>query len=422
MRRDLINSIFILGFCLLSAGQSMAQRSGRHAKGDNGETPKPALIRLIDANLRQACNQYEVLMGHLPPGRLPKTYSVIRDKLETSDPGWWTSGFYAGTLYYLYEFSHDTVLLNEALRGTRLLEKEQYNKGTHDLGFMMYTSYGHADRLDPSASFDSILMNSARSLSTRFNKKIGCIRSWDSPPWKYPVIIDNMMNLELLFWATRASGDSSFYRIAVTHANTTLRNHFRPGYSSFHVVDYDTSTGAVIAKKTAQGFADSSAWARGQSWGLYGYTVMYRSTRDPKYLDHAEHIAGFLLHHPHLAADKIPYWDYDAPGIPPGSDASPIVLRDVSAAAIMASALIELSRYADAEKGREYLDRAEQIIVSLSSNNYKAIVGSNGGFLLKHSVGNLPGGTEIDAPLTYADYYFVEAMLRYKALGTVPGK
>jgi unsaturated chondroitin disaccharide hydrolase len=422
MRKDYSLFFFLFGLCWLSAGNAAAQRSGRHAKGDNGVLPKPALIRLIDANLRQACNQYEVLMGHLPPGRLPKTYSVIRDRLETSDPGWWTSGFYSGTLYDLYEFSHDTVLLNEALRSTRLLEKEQYNTGTHDLGFMMFTSYGHAERLAPSAAFDSILLNSARSLSTRFNPRIGCIRSWDSPPWKYPVIIDNMMNLELLFWATHASGDSSFYRIAVTHANTTMRNHFRPDYSSFHVVDYDTATGAVIAKKTAQGYADSSAWARGQSWGLYGYTVMYRSTHDPKYLEQAEHIAGFLLHHPHLAADKIPYWDYDAPGIPPGSDATPAVLRDVSAAAIMASALIELSRYAEAPKSKEYLDRAEQIIVSLSSNNYKAIVGSNGGFLLKHSVGNLPGGTEIDAPLTYADYYFVEAMLRYKALGTPAAK
>jgi unsaturated chondroitin disaccharide hydrolase len=263
--------------------------------------------------------------------------------------------------------------------------------------------------------FDSILLNSARSLSTRFNPKVGCIRSWDGGKWKYPVIIDNMMNLELLLWATQYSGDSSFYRIAVTHANTTLRNHFRPDYSSFHVVDYDTATGSVIAKKTAQGFADSSAWARGQAWGLYGYTAMYRWTQDPKYLEQAEHIAGFLLSNPHLAADKIPYWDYDAPGIPLTGEA-PGVNRDASAAAIMASALVELSSYADGEKGRDYLDRAEQLIVGLSSNNYKAIVGSNGGFLLKHCVGNLPGGTEIDAPLTYADYYFVEAMLRYRQL------
>jgi hypothetical protein len=219
-----------------------------------------------------------------------------------------------------------------------------------------------------------------------------------------------MMNLELLFWATQQSGDSSFYKIAVTHANTTMRNHYRPDYSSFHVVDYDSVTGDIIAKKTAQGFADSSAWARGQSWGLYGYTMVYRSTHDPKYLEQARHIAHFLLTNPNLPKDKIPYWDYNAPNIPNA-------LRDASAAAIMASALIELSHYVQPAEARQYIDVAEEIIVNLSDNNYKAIVGSNGGFLLRHSVGHFPAHSEVDVPLTYADYYFVEAMLRYRDLG-----
>lgn len=416
-----IISIFFLLFSLLTIGAAKAQKN-------HGFQPKPALLRLIDGNLRQAANQYKVLMGRVPADRLPKTYYANTDKVETSNSGWWTSGFYPGTLLYLYEYSRDTSLLREALERLKLLEKEQYNKGTHDLGFMMYCSYGNAERLAAKGllkgealpqslspaqlqtAYDTILMNSARSLSTRFNPKTGCIRSWDSPPWKFPVIIDNMMNLELLFWATRTSGDSSFYRIAVTHANTTMRNHYRPDYSSFHVVDYDTATGNVLARKTAQGFADSSSWARGQAWGLYGYTVMYRSTHDPKYLDQAEHIAQFILTNPNLPADKIPYWDYNAPDIPRA-------LRDASAAAIMASALIELSQYAGPQKGQGYLDVAEQIMVSLSSNNYKAVVGSNGGFLLRHSVGHLPARSEIDVPLTYADYYFVEAMLRYRQLG-----
>lgn len=379
--------------------------------------PKPALLRLIDGNLRQAVNQYKVLMGRVPAGRLPKTWYVNGDRLETSDADWWTSGFYPGTLFYLYEFSQDTALLREAQQRLTLLEKEQYNKGTHDLGFMMYCSYGNGLHLIrqgslplPAAPYDSILLNSARSLSTRFNPRVGCIRSWDSKPWHYPVIIDNMMNLELLFWATQTSGDSSFYHIAVTHANTTMRNHFRPDYSSIHVVDYDTATGAVIAKKTAQGYADSSAWARGQSWGLYGYTVMYRSTHDPKYLDQAQHIAHFILTNPNLPADKIPVWDYNVP-------AYQLPQRDASAAAIMASALIELSRYAQPDTARQYLDIAERIIVNLSSNIYKPVVGSNGGFILRHSVGHLPAHSEVDVPLTYADYYFVEAMLRYKELG-----
>jgi hypothetical protein len=351
------------------------------------------------------------MMGLVPADRMPKTWYAGMERMETSNADWWTSGFFPGTLLYLYEFSHDTSLLYEARRRLGLLEKEQYNKGTHDLGFMMYCSYGNALRILQQPAYKDILLQSARSLSTRFSPTVGCIRSWDSKPWKYPVIIDNMMNLELLFWATQTSGDSSFYHIAVTHANTTMRNHFRPDHSSFHVVDYDSATGAVLAKKTAQGFADSSAWARGQSWGLYGYTVMYRYTHDPQYLQQATAIAQFLLTNPHLPADKIPCWDYNAPGIPH-------TYRDASAAAIMASALIELSRYVSLEKGREYLDVAEQIIVTLSSNDYKAVVGSNGGFILRHSVGNLPGRSEIDVPLTYADYYFVEAMLRYKQLGS----
>ena len=376
--------------------------------------PKPALVRLIDGNLRQALNQYKVLMSKLPADRMPKTYYAMQDKLETSDSKWWCSGFYPGTLFYLYEFSHDTSLLHEATRRLRLLENEQFNKGTHDLGFMMYCSFGNARHALNTKDYDEILLNSAKSLSTRFNPTIGCIKSWDNNKWQYPVIIDNMMNLELLLWATHVSGDSSFYKIAVTHANTTMINHFRPDYSSFHVVNYDTATGAVLARVTAQGFSDSSAWARGQAWGLYGYTMMYRGTHDPRYLEQVEHIAHFILTNPNLPVDKVPVWDYNAPE---GQRA----LRDASAGAVMASALIELSRYVSSEKGREYLDVAEQIIVTLSSSNYHAIVGSNGGFILKHSVGHLPGKSEVDVPLTYADYYFVEAMLRYKQLGEKDG-
>jgi unsaturated chondroitin disaccharide hydrolase len=392
---------------------------GIRAGAQRGERlqPKPALLRLIDANLRQAVNQYKVLMGRVPVDKLPKTWYVNGDRLETSDPGWWTSGFYSGTLFYLYEFSHDTALLREAQNRLRLLEPQQFNKGTHDLGFMMYCSFGNGLRVLSTPAYKDILLNSARSLSTRFNPAVGCIKSWDSKPWHYPVIIDNLMNLELLFWATQTSGDSSFYHIAVTHANTTMRNHYRPDYSSFHVVDYDSTTGAIIAKKTAQGFADSSAWARGQAWGLYGYTMVYRATHDSRYLAQAEHIAHFLLTNPKLPADKVPYWDYDAPGIPAnGGPGGP--LRDASAAAIMASALIELSHYVPPAEGRGYLDVAEQIIVTLSSNVYKPVVGSNGGFILRHSVGHLPAHSEVDVPLTYADYYFVEAMLRYRQLST----
>jgi hypothetical protein len=217
------------------------------------------------------------------------------------------------------------------------------------------------------------------------------------------------MNLELLFWATKLSGDSSFYNIAVTHANTTIKNHFRADNSSYHVLNYDSKTGAIKQKKTAQGAADESAWARGQAWGLYGFTATYRETKDEKYLDQANRIAQFILKHLNLPADKIPYWDFNAPGIPNA-------LRDASAAAIIASALLELSGYVQGAQREEYISVVETILRTLSSGEYKAAAGTNGGFILKHGVGHMPNKTEIDVPLTYADYYFVEAMKRYKEL------
>lgn len=370
----------------------------------------PALLKIIDSALSRAAVQYKYMATLIPADKLPKTYYPLTKKSEFSNSGWWCSGFYPGTLLYLYEFTKDTALLKEAQRKELLLEKEQYNKGTHDLGFMMYCSFGNDIRIQPDAAKKAILLNSAKSLSTRFHPVVGCIQSWNaSAKWKYPVIIDNMMNLELLFWATKFSGDSSFYKIAVTHANTTLKNHFRPDNSSYHVVNYDPETGHVISKQTAQGYADYSAWARGQAWGLYGYTVMYRSTKNKTYLAQAEKIARYIFNNPTLPADKIPYWDYNSPDIP-------ATYRDASAAAIAASALIELSGYVSGSSAQHYLSLAEQIIRNLSKPNYTAPIGENGGFILKHSTGSLPGNSEVDVPLTYADYYYVEAMMRYRSL------
>lgn len=363
----------------------------------------------IPAYFREAAAQYKVLMKNLPAGKFPKTFFSATGQYEFSGSGWWCSGFYPGSLLNLYQETKDTLLHNEAMRMLELLEKEQFNTRTHDLGFMMYGSYGNALRIHPKPTYRNILLNSAKSLSTRFDEKTASIRSWDSKAGDFLVIIDNMMNLKLLFWATQATGDSTFYKIAVKHANTTLQNHFRGDNSSFHVVNYDTVTGLVKQKKTAQGFADESAWARGQAWGLYGFTETYRETKNTKYLEQANKIAGFILAHSNLPADKIPYWDFHAPGIPNE-------LRDASAAAIMASALIELAGYVDAKKGNGYLQVAETILLNLSSPAYRAAPGTNGGFILQHGVGHMPNKTEVDVPLTYADYYFIEAMKRYSLL------
>ncbi|MHA6249956.1 glycoside hydrolase family 88 protein [Pontibacter sp. CAU 1760] len=396
----LLGSLFLSAGCRTSSSNQTAPESvSTRANNTLNE----------DALLRDAAAQYKVLMSRLPAGRLPKTYHAADDSLETSASEWWTSGFYPGSLLYLFEETGDSALYQEALRTLALLEKEQYNTRTHDLGFMMFDSYGHANRLAPKPAYRQVLLNSAKSLATRFNPAVGAIRSWDSAPGDFVVIIDNMMNLELLFWATEVTGDSSYYDIAVTHANTSLQNHFRPDHSSYHVVNYNPVTGAVQQRKTAQGAADESAWARGQAWGLYGYVAAYRETEDDKYLQQAQRIADFILTHPNLPADRVPYWDFNAPGIP---DA----LRDASAASIVASALLELRSYVSPAQAATYTQAAETILRSLSSETYRAAPGTNGGFVLLHGVGHLPAGTEVDVPLTYGDYYYIEALKRHKSL------
>nr|WP_315251874.1 glycoside hydrolase family 88 protein [uncultured Flavobacterium sp.] len=376
---------------------------------------KQNLEEKVNDALQTAVKQYAYLSKQVSVGKYPKTYFADKNKLETSDSGWWCSGFYPGTLLYLDEAKGASELKKEALNVMGDLKKEQFNTTTHDLGFMMFCSFGNAERLQPSKEYETILMNSAKSLASRFNPKTGCIKSWDSAPWNHadkdesPVIIDNMMNLELLFWAARHSGDSTYYKIAVKHADVTMVNHFRKDHSSYHEVVYNTETGKVTKQITNQGAADDSSWARGQAWGLYGYVVMYRETKDVKYLKQAKNIADYILNHPNLPADKIPYWDFNAPNIPNA-------LRDSSAASIVASALLELGGYVAKKDGIRYYETAKTILSSLLTPEYMAKVGTNGGFLLKHGVGNMPNKTEIDTPLSYGDYYLVEAMMRYKAL------
>ncbi|MFC7524452.1 glycoside hydrolase family 88 protein [Parapedobacter sp. GCM10030251] len=364
----------------------------------------------VNQNMHDAIAQYKTLTARVPAGVLPRTINKANDSLITAKSNSWISGFYPGTLLYLYEYSQDADLLKEAENRLQLLEKEKNNKGTHDLGFMLYCSFGNALRLTDNKRYQDILLTGAESLASRFNPTVGCIRSWDhnGDKWKFPVIIDNMMNLEFLNWASRVSGNPKYVDISKIHANTTLKNHFRPDNSSYHVIDYDPATGAVRNKHTHQGADHESAWARGQAWGLYGYTLMYRDIKDKAYLNQARKIAAFILDHPNLPEDGIPYWDYSVSG--------PDVPRDASAAAITASALLELSGMVKGKESKRYLQAAEHMLTSLSSPAYKAPIGTNGGFLLMHSTGHLPGNSEIDVPLSYADYYYVEALIRYNHL------
>jgi unsaturated chondroitin disaccharide hydrolase len=343
---------------------------------------------------------------------LPKTTDRFGN-LETCNSSWWVSGFFPGTLWYLYENSNSEEVKNWAIDYTLRVKDQQFTTDNHDVGFMIFCSFGNAYRLTKDKAYLEVILNASNSLSTRFNTTTKTIKSWDSGGpnnnWQYPVIIDNMMNLELLMWSADEFINPDFKNIAITHSNTTLQNHFRKDNSSYHVVSYDTITGKAVIKNSAQGFNNESSWARGQAWGLYGYTLMYRFTKNIEYLKQAENIASFILNHPNFPEDKIPFWDFNAPNIPD-------TYKDASAGAIMCSALIELSEYTNSVNSAKYLKTAETQIRTLSSSKYRNALGNNANFILKHGVGHLPANTEVDVPLSYADYYFVEALMRYKKL------
>lgn len=376
-------------------------------------TPEPSMEHVVDYALNRAVEQYKYMYAVMDsiPEMLPRSVDK-NGGLETSDSYFWTSGFYPGTLWYLYEYTGDEQLKEMASKMSDRVEIQKYNKDNHDVGFMINCSFGNKYRLLGDTACIDIITTTARSLSTRYRSAVGCTRSWSHPGtlhWQFPVIIDNMMNLELLCCATELSGDKRFYDMAISHADKTMANHFRPDYSCYHVVNYDTISGNALQKCTWQGYADESVWSRGQSWALYGYTMMYRETKQLRYLQQAKHIAKFLLNHPKMPQDKIPYWDFNDPDIPN-------TLRDASAAAIMASALLELSDYVDKATRQDYVTVAETQLRTLASDEYLAKSGENANFILKHSVGFLPQNSEVDVPLTYADYYFVEALMRYRAM------
>ena len=369
------------------------------------------LSELVDKALEASAVRAHVLAENVLPeeGLLPRTFED--GKLQTCSYPWWVSGFFPGTLWMLSEqFPADTLLRTRAEEFTARAEPAQWLTNTHDLGFMIYCSAGQGYRLTGSQRYLDDILNACKSLSTRYNPKVGLIMSWNpSEKWRYPVIIDNMMNLEMLMFGAEKSGNDSLRTIALSHAEKTIRNHFRQDYSSYHVVSYNPETGEAEAHQTAQGYADESAWARGQAWGLYGYTMMYRMSGKPEFLEQARHIAAFIADNPNLPEDGIPYWDFNAPDIPSA-------LRDASAGAVMASAYLELSTYVEGEESERWKNLAVKQIKTLSSPEYLAGENELGGFILKHSVGNKPKNSEVDVPLTYADYYYVEALVRLKSL------
>ncbi len=365
----------------------------------------------IDLAVERSEEQLEVALIKIDPLRsenyiYPRT--VENDKIKMVPSKDWTSGFFPGSLWMMYELTGKSKWKSRALEYTLPLEVEQWNFNDHDIGFKMYCSFGKAIKHTTNPKYRDILVQSARTLSIRYNPVVGCIRSWNSNPktaqWKYPVIIDNMMNLELLMWAAEETGNEGFREIAIKHAQTTAKYHFRDDYSCYHVIDYDSETGEVLNKNTHQGAADESDWARGQAWALYGYTMMYRETGMKEFLEQAKNIANYLLGVDGLKDGKIPYWDFNAPDIPNEP-------YDASAAAVISSALFELYGFT---KNETYSQVAKNLLVTLSSPEFLAPIGENEGFLLKHSTGAKPFNSEIDVPLVYADYYYLESLIKYK--------
>ncbi|HZH70860.1 MAG TPA: glycoside hydrolase family 88 protein [Mariniphaga sp.] len=351
--------------------------------------------------------QLKTLVNVIPDDMVPRSYPNKDGEYWMVTYRDWTCGFPAGSFWYMYEFTDDDYWKQVAIENTEKLDGVQFRTNTHDLGFMVFCSYGNGYRLTNDEAYKDVILQASESLITRFNPTIGAIRSWDhnSDKWDYPVIVDNMMNLEMLFWASKVTGDSKYRDIAISHADVTLENHFRDDWSSYHVVSYDTLTGEPAKKNTHQGLNDDSSWARGQAWGLYGYTMCFRETGEERYLDAAENIGNFMIQN--LPEDYVFYWDFDDPNIPD-------VPRDASAAAITASALYELSTLS--QQGDKYLQVADKIIENLNSEAYRATDGSNGGFLIKHATGHLPASSEVDVAINYADYYYLEALKRQQEL------
>lgn len=380
------------------------------------EVPKGFVEENVDFARKQIGKEIELIEQNgkfMNPVTLNPDGSVYYCNLSD-----WRCGFFPGSIWYLYEMTGDKTLLPIARKYTETLEDAKNITWNHDVGFMIYCSFGNGLRLTGDSTYKNVIVKAAQSLSTRFHPVAGIVQSWDTNNgwiaergWECPVIIDNMMNLELLFAATRLSGDSTFYKIAVSHADRTMKEQYRPDGSCYHVIDYSLKDGSVLHRHTAQGYSHESAWSRGQAWGIYGFTMCYRETGDRKYLNLALKAVDFMFHHKNTPKDLIFYWDMDAPKIP--ND-----YRDASAAACIASALYEISTM-DVENPQIYKDYADRIMKSLASPAYRAQLGTNGNFLLMHCVGSIPHNGEIDVPLNYADYYFLEALKRKREIESV---
>lgn len=339
---------------------------------------------------------------------IPRGFDHEKREITMDPIHGWRTGHFPGSLWLLHEATGDAFFRDRAIVWTELLEPNRNLDWHHDVGFIIMCSFGNARRILNTDRYDSIIVDSAKALSRRFSDQLGVIRSWGKigDEKDFLVIPDNMMNLELLTVAERLSGEKRFGKVARSHATVTMKNHFRADGGTYHVLNYSQKDGRIQEIRRGQGASCFTAWSRGQSWAIYGYTMMYRETGDRTYLEFAQKVSDYAINHPNMPEDGIPYWDFGAPGEE----------RDSSAGAVMAAGLVELSKYGDSGKARGYLDFAAKQLLSLASSAYFSEGNEVGHYLLKHGVGNKPKGSEIDTPLNYGDYYFLEALVRFKEL------
>lgn len=397
-RRHKNDSIYMVGVIIIILTFTLSQHLATRGNLDS----------LVSNAIKVSLIHLENSIDEVSDTTLFPTYGTkeLKWKLNTSEQ--WTSGFYPGCLWYAYELSKDPRFERWARQWTASLECEKFNIETHDLGFKFMCTFGNGLRLgkgEAYSTYKDIILTAANTLSKRYNPKVGCLSSnWDVVQIEnsFPVVIDIMMNLELLFWASQNGGPSYWADYAVNHAVTTYRDFVRPDGGTYHIVRYDSNSGKIISRGTLQGAGDETTWSRGHAWAVYGMVVVYRYTRDKRFLDMVMRLADYFIKN--LEEDRISAWDFQ----------SDIKYRDVSATCIVASALFEMTNYTDDESLKKHYEReAESMLISLCKEPY-FLDGARTNCLLNHSVHYLPINTNVDVPAIFADYYFLEALTRYK--------
>lgn len=366
------------------------------------------LDSLVDNAIKISLIKLENSVVDVADSTLFPTYATeeLVWKLKGSDD--WTSGFYPGCLWYAYELSGNEKFEKWARQWTASIEHEKFNMETHDLGFRFMCTFANGLRLGNNSEYDDykdIILTAASSLSKRYNRKIKCLSSnWDMLEIEnsFPVVIDIMANLNILFWAAENGGTKYYKDYALNHARKTYRDFVRSDGGTYHIVRYNKENAEIINKGTLQGDGDETTWSRGHAWMVYGLVETYAYTGEKDILNMAIKMSDYFIEH--LPDDQVSIWDFQ----------SEIDYRDVSASSIVTSALFRLANQVEGKDLKEkYSAQAAGMLTSLCKPPY-FIENINSNCILDHSVQYLPINSNVDVPAIFADYYFLEALVRYK--------